>query len=170
MLLLGVIKLARGPGSRDSTADYRTVTTSAAHAPGEVIRAVFSSNVTLEDLQSILDDARLRIVAGPTEAGVYSLARTSLRPVSVSLSLLREHAAVRFAESTDGGLGIGHRLVAQCLTFAKAAGYAKMMLWTNDVLSSARNIYEAAGFTLLEESPYRSFGQDLVGQGWTKEL
>ncbi len=105
VLLLGLGKLAREPGRRDSPADYRTVTTSAAHAPGEVIRAVFSSSVTLQDLQSILDEAGLRIIAGPTEAGVYSLAATSRRPVSVSLGLLRAHAAVRFAERTDAGPG-----------------------------------------------------------------
>jgi hypothetical protein len=52
------------------------------------------------ELQSILDDAQLRIISGPTEAGVYSLAATSERPVTVSLSQLRRHASVRFAEST----------------------------------------------------------------------
>ena len=68
------------------------------------------------------------------------------------------------------GLGIGRRLVDECLTFAKSAGYAKMMLWTNDVLISARRIYQAAGFTLVEESPHRSFGHDLVGQIWARDL
>jgi hypothetical protein len=51
-------------------------------------------------LQAILDEAQLRIISGPTEAGVYSLAANSNRPVTVSLSLLRRHASVRFAEST----------------------------------------------------------------------
>ncbi len=80
--------------------EYRTVTTAAPRAPDEVIRAVFSPAVTLVELQAILDEAQLRIVSGPTEAGVYSLAANSDRPVTVSLSLLRRHAAVRFAEST----------------------------------------------------------------------
>jgi hypothetical protein len=52
------------------------------------------------ELQAILDEAQLRIVSGPTEAGVYSLAANSDRPVTDSLSLLRRHASVRFAEST----------------------------------------------------------------------
>ena len=68
------------------------------------------------------------------------------------------------------GLGIGRRLVDQCLVFAKSAGYAKMVLWTNDILISARRIYQAAGFTLLEQTTHRSFGHDLVGQIWTKDL
>ena len=68
------------------------------------------------------------------------------------------------------GLGIGRRLVERCLTFAKSAGYAKMMLWTNDVLAAARHIYVAAGFELIEESPHHSFGHDLVGQIWAREL
>lgn len=64
------------------------------------------------------------------------------------------------------GLGIGKRLVDECLAFAKEAGYAKMMLWTNDVLVSARRIYQNAGFTLVSEEPHHSFGKDLVGQVW----
>jgi anti-sigma factor RsiW len=79
---------------------YYTVTTAVPRAPDEAIRAVFSPTITLSDLQSILDEAQLRIVSGPTEAGVYSLAAKSRRPVSSSLALLRSHAQVRFAEST----------------------------------------------------------------------
>jgi DNA-binding MarR family transcriptional regulator/GNAT superfamily N-acetyltransferase len=68
------------------------------------------------------------------------------------------------------GLGIGKRLVDECLTFAKRAGYTKMMLWTNDVLVSARRIYQAAGFALVSEKPHHSFGVDLVGQIWARNL
>ena len=85
---------------RGRPSEYRTVTTSAPRAPDEVIRAVFSPAITLVELQAILDEAQLRIISGPTEAGVYSLAANSGRPVTVSLSLLRRHASVRFAEST----------------------------------------------------------------------
>jgi anti-sigma factor RsiW len=79
---------------------YRTVTTSEPRSPDEVIRAVFSPTITLVELQAILDEAQLRIISGPTEAGVYSLAANSGRPVNTSLALLRRHAEVRFAEST----------------------------------------------------------------------
>src|SRR5450432_1683402 len=81
--------------------DFYTVTTPSLHAPGEVIRAVFSPTITLVELQDILGEAQLRIVAGPTEAGVYSLAASSRQPVSSSLALLRGHAKVRFAEGTQ---------------------------------------------------------------------
>jgi hypothetical protein len=91
-----------------SQPNYYTVTTALPRAPGEVIRAVFSPTITLDELQGILDEAQLRIVSGPTEAGVYSLAAKSNRPVSSSLALLRGHAKVRFAESTQAATGSGY--------------------------------------------------------------
>jgi anti-sigma factor RsiW len=90
-----------------SAPKYYTVTSAVPRPPGEVIRAVFSPTVTLIELQAILDAAQLRIISGPTEAGVYSLAANSRRPVSSSLALLRAHANVRFAESTQPNAGPG---------------------------------------------------------------
>ena len=87
--------------------NYYTVTIPSLHAPGEVIRAVFLPTITLVELQDILDEAQLRIISGPTEAGVYSLAASSRQPVSSSLALLRGHAKVRFAESTQPSMGPG---------------------------------------------------------------
>jgi GNAT superfamily N-acetyltransferase len=68
------------------------------------------------------------------------------------------------------GHGLGRRLVEQCLGFARNAGYRRMTLWTNDVLVSARRIYQAAGFELVEQEHHHSFGHDLVGQNWSREL
>jgi len=85
---------------RANQPNYRTVTISSPRPEGEVIRAVFSPSITLVELQTILDEAQLKIVSGPTEAGVYSLASNSTLTVRSSLALLRRHSTVRFAEET----------------------------------------------------------------------
>jgi hypothetical protein len=80
-------------------ANYYTVTTAASQPAKAVIRAVFAPTVTLSELQALLDEAHLRIVSGPTEAGVYSLAMTGSQPIDWSLRRLRGHDTVRFAET-----------------------------------------------------------------------
>ena len=68
------------------------------------------------------------------------------------------------------GQGIGQRLVAECIAFARACGYRKITLWTQSILLAARKIYQDAGFKLVASEPHRSFGQDLIGETWEREL
>ena len=64
------------------------------------------------------------------------------------------------------GLGLGARLTDECLAFARAKGYQKMVLWTNEMLTAARSIYAKRGFQLVHSEPHHSYGQDLVGETW----
>ncbi|WP_019969612.1 GNAT family N-acetyltransferase [Mycobacterium sp. 141] len=68
------------------------------------------------------------------------------------------------------GLGLGGQLVEECLRFARHADYRQVTLWTNDVLTSARKIYQGFGFRLVDEESHHSFGQNLNGQHWLLEL
>ena len=68
------------------------------------------------------------------------------------------------------GRGLGKRLVEECLRFAREAGYSSMTLWTQSCLTAARGIYARAGFKLVAEEPHHSFGVDLVGETWEREL
>ena len=68
------------------------------------------------------------------------------------------------------GLGLGSRLVDECIQFARAAGYTTITLWTMHVLVAARRIYERAGFRLVAGEPGSHFGHDLVSETWELEL
>lgn len=75
-----------------------------------------------------------------------------------------------YVDAKARGAGLGRKLVEECIRFAKAKGYKSINLWTNSVLVEARHIYETTGFELIEEKSHHSFGKDLVGQTWGRDL
>ena len=73
-------------------------------------------------------------------------------------------------EPSARGLGLGRRLVEECIRFARGVGYRKITLWTQSNLVAARAIYEKSGFQLVSKQNHRSFGKELVAETWEKEL
>lgn len=75
-----------------------------------------------------------------------------------------------YVEPHTRGHGLGRRLVDEAMQFARGAGYRRMTLWTNDVLLPARRLYERLGFVMVASEPHHSFGRDLVGETWERNL
>lgn len=75
-----------------------------------------------------------------------------------------------YVDASARGMGIGQRLVDECLRFARQAGYTSMLLWTVNILTDARKLYQKAGFELTEEEPTVSFGKTLVSETWVRAL
>ena len=93
--------------------------------------------------------------------GAVLLARQSSRVAKLRLLIL---------EPAARGLGLGKRLVAACVRFAKRCGYRRLVLWTQSELAAARAIYVKAGFRLVRREKHRSFGKRLTGEYWELDL
>lgn len=94
-------------------------------------------------------------------AGSVFVVRQSDTVAKLRLLILRPEAR---------GLGLGGRLVDECIAFARAAGYRRMVLWTQSILLAARGIYASRGFVLKESEPAEAFGQRLVSETWELKL
>lgn len=178
--------LGRGPG-----AAAREAAGESARSPGFALRShrpgdmgwITHRQAVLYSQEYGLNEEFEALIAGIASKFILNLDRSMEKcwiaerggEVAGSVFLVKKSRTVAqlrllYVEPSARGLGIGGRLVDECIRFARARKYRKITLWTNSVLVSARRIYEAAGFHLVQEEKYRGYGKNLVGQVWELTL
>ena len=176
--MAAIEEILSGPGSRTTPAAYLLRSPGPGDlgwmvkAHGELYAQEYGWDTTFEALVA-------RIVADyadnhdPRREAAW-IAEVDGQPMGCVLCVRKDddtaQLRILLVDPAARGLGIGARLVAECLAFARRAGYKRIVLWTNDVLTAARRIYQAAGFRLTGEEPHHSFGHDLVSQTWQLDL
>ncbi|BBH69142.1 MarR family transcriptional regulator [Actinoplanes sp. OR16] len=142
-------------------------------AHGEVYQREFGWDTTFEALVAQIVGA-YGTAHDPAREGAWIAEVDGARAGSVMLVAGEDPAVAKLrvllVTEAARGWGLGSKLVAECLSFARAAGYRTVTLWTVDECVSARRIYEAAGFTLTAEEPHPGFGHPVTGQTWTLDL
>jgi GNAT superfamily N-acetyltransferase len=141
-------------------------------AHGEVYAAEFGWDATFEALVArIVADHAAR--HDPAREAAWIAEQDGRRVGCVFCVAADERTAqlrILLVHPDARGRGLGARLTAECIRFARSAGYERLRLWTNDPLVAARTVYLAAGFVLVEEEPHTSFGAHLVGQTYELDL
>ncbi len=135
--------------------------------------AEYGWDVTFESLAArVVADIAERSGTGREAGWIAELDGTRVGCVFCTAADEADTAQLRLllVEPSARGFGVGTRLVDECLRFAKRSGYTRIILWTNDVLLAARRIYERAGFQCDRREPHHSFGHDLVGEYWSRDL
>ena len=142
------------------------------HHQAALYNREYGWDITFEALLAEISAAFIRNFKPEREA-CWVAEREGVMLGSVMIVEEDEHTAklrMLFVLEAARGLGIGGALVDRAIAFSKDKGYARMTLWTNDILVAARAIYQKRGFALTHEQPHRSFGQDLVSQTWELAL
>jgi DNA-binding MarR family transcriptional regulator/GNAT superfamily N-acetyltransferase len=180
--LLQAMDVIQGTLAADSPAEQQPHITLRSHRPGDMGWVVqrhgelyhqeygwtdefegLVAEIVAEFLRK-LDPARERCwiaeVQGRRAGSIFLVAKDD---TTAKLRLL-------LVEPDTRGLGIGRKLVGECVRFAREAGYRKMVLWTQENLTAARRIYSEFGFRQVGQEPHHSFGHDLVAETWELEL
>lgn len=140
-------------------------------AHGELYATEFGWNTTFEALVARIVADFAAVESDRTAAWIAELDGRRVGCVfCVGAEERTAQLRILLVDPVARGTGLGGRLVDECIRFARSAGYERIKLWTNDPLVAARQVYLSRGFVLVEEESHHSFGVDLVGQVYERDL